>query len=71
MVRAENADPGEFLDQRQRYQQVAAVPVLSRGRHCPLGEAAHLVADQIEGRIVEPDPPEPALADIGQQYAKP
>ena len=47
------------------------MPFLREGRYRALGEAADLVADHVERRIVEPDPPEPGLAAFGDERAEP
>ncbi len=68
---AEDADPGQFLDQRQWYQPVLAMPFLGNGCDRALGKAAHLIADHVEGRVVETDRPEPGCAAVGDQRAQP
>ena len=44
---------GQFLDHLDRDQPVGAVPVMGKGRDRALGEAAHLVADQLEGLVAQ------------------
>ncbi len=67
----EDAHPGQFLDQRQRDQLVPAVPILGEGRDRALGETAHLVADHVEGGIVETGPPECRCTAFGEKRAEP
>src|SRR6516165_3121131 len=67
----EDADASELFDDRQRDQLVAAMPLLSKWRDLPLAEAAHLIANHFEGRIIDADVSECAVSGGGEPAPEP